>query len=87
MQADQEVCRRVQSGGTTEHRDVHDLGKFITHLSTKIDGSIDQVPPLDKRRYSSTLLDFIGATNTCEAAELSRVRLIIPAAMDARQTD
>ena len=87
LQAEQELCRRVQDGGTTGRRDIHDLGKLIIHLSTKVDGEIDRAPPMDKQRYSSTLLDFIGATNLCDAAELSRVRLMISAKIDAEKTN
>jgi hypothetical protein len=71
--AEQELCQTISDSGLTSYRDVQDLGNIITHLTTKNTTNDQEIAAPDRRRYSPTLLDFIGATVSATASGLSQV--------------
>ena len=72
--AEQELCETKSNDSLTSHRDVQDLGNIITHLATKKTVNDQDNSQPDTRRYSPTLLDFIGETLSATASGLSQVR-------------
>jgi hypothetical protein len=71
--AEQELCETKSNDNLTSHRDVQDLGNIIMHLTTKNTANTQEIAGPDRRRYSPTLLDFIGATVSATESGLSQV--------------
>jgi hypothetical protein len=71
--AEQELCQTISDSGLTSYRDVQDLGNITMHLTTKNTANTQEIAGPDRRRYSPTLLDFIGATVSATESGLSQV--------------